>query len=113
MTNGQVERMNRTIQEATVNKYFYKDCDELNGHLLYFLRAYNYGKQLKTLRGLTPLEFVMKVWQNEPSRFVINPHHLSPGPYSLMISTKGINILLIVICNISGSKLTLHKIAAY
>jgi transposase InsO family protein len=78
-TNGQVERMNRTIQESTVNKYFYKDYDELNGYLLCFLRAYNYVKQLKTLRGLTLYEFVMKVWQNEPSRFVINPHHLSAG----------------------------------
>jgi transposase-like protein len=31
-TNGQVERMNRTIQEATVNKYYYKDYEELNKH---------------------------------------------------------------------------------
>jgi transposase InsO family protein len=41
-TNGQVERMNRTIQEATINKYFYKNYDELKEHLFYFLRAYNY-----------------------------------------------------------------------
>jgi hypothetical protein len=37
--NGQVERTNRTIQETTVNKYFYKNYDELNEHLLCFLRA--------------------------------------------------------------------------
>ena len=32
-TNGQVERMNRTIKEATVKKYFYKDFTTLNRHL--------------------------------------------------------------------------------
>jgi transposase InsO family protein len=42
--NGQVERMNRTIQKATVNKYFYKNCEELNEHLSRFLTAYNCGK---------------------------------------------------------------------
>jgi transposase InsO family protein len=44
-TNGQVERMNRTIQEATVNKYFYKDYEE-------------------------------------PERFIKDPHHFMPGPYT-------------------------------
>jgi transposase InsO family protein len=82
-TNGQVERMNRTIQEATVNKYFYRDYDELNKHLLCFLKAYNCGKRLKTLKGLTPYEFIIKIWQNEPQRFVADPHHHTPGPYSL------------------------------
>jgi hypothetical protein len=64
--------MNRTIQEATVNKYFYKDYDELNEHLLCL-----YAENSK--KCLTPYEFVV---QSEPSRFVANPHHLSPGPYS-------------------------------
>ena len=29
-TNGQVERMNRTLKEATVQRYHYQDADELN-----------------------------------------------------------------------------------
>jgi transposase InsO family protein len=32
-TNGQVERMNRTIKEATVKRYFYETHDQLRTHL--------------------------------------------------------------------------------
>jgi len=57
-TNGQVERMNRTIQEATVQHFHYQTTDELSEHLQAFLLAYNHAKCLKTLRGLTSHEFV-------------------------------------------------------
>jgi len=33
-TNGQVERMNRTLKEATVNRYYYTSHDQLKNHLL-------------------------------------------------------------------------------
>ena len=59
-TNGQVERMNRTIKDATVKRYHYGSHDELRRHLQLFVDAYNYGRRLKTLRGLTPYEFVCK-----------------------------------------------------
>ncbi len=32
-TNRQVERMNRTIKEATVKRFFYNNHAELRGHL--------------------------------------------------------------------------------
>ena len=32
-TNGQVERMNRTIKDATVKRYFYETHDQLRAHL--------------------------------------------------------------------------------
>ena len=51
-TNGQVERMNRTIKDATVKRYHYASHDELRQHLQLFVDAYNYGRRLKTLRGL-------------------------------------------------------------
>ena len=53
-TNGQVERMNRTIKDATVKRYHYGSHDELRGHLDDFLDAYTYARRLKTLSGLTP-----------------------------------------------------------
>ena len=58
-TNGQVERINRTIKEATVNKYYYYNHEKLQNHLNIFLNAYNYAKPLKTLKGLTPYEKVL------------------------------------------------------
>jgi len=76
-TNGQVERMNRTIKDATVKKYYYQSHDELKTHLHTFLMAYNFAKRLKTLKGLTPYEYVCKIWTKEPERFRINPlHHI-------------------------------------
>ncbi len=32
-TNGQVERMNRTIKDATVKRFHYDDHDQLRSHL--------------------------------------------------------------------------------
>jgi transposase InsO family protein len=58
-TNGQVERMNRTIKEATVKRYHYDSHDQLTAHLHDFIDAYNYGRRLKTLKGLTPFVSVV------------------------------------------------------
>ncbi|WP_395781359.1 IS481 family transposase [Aquidulcibacter sp.] len=78
-TNGQVERMNRTIKEATVKRYHYDSHVQFKAHLQDFVDAYNYGRRLKTLKGLTPYEFVCKCWTNEPERFNFNPHHQKLG----------------------------------
>jgi transposase-like protein len=78
-TNGQVERMNRTIKEATVKRFHYDDHDQLRTHLENFVAAYNFGRRLKTLKGLTPYEFICKQWTIEPERFIINPIHQMPG----------------------------------
>lgn len=47
-----MERVNRTLKEATVRRYHYET----------HLDAYNFAKRLKTLRGLTPYEHFCKVW---------------------------------------------------
>src|SRR5215216_2613117 len=78
-TNGQVERMNRTLKDATVRRYHYDSHDQLRAHLQLFLDAYNYARRLKTLRGLTPYEFICKTWTDQPHRFRVNPTHLTLG----------------------------------
>jgi transposase InsO family protein len=78
-TNGQVERMNRTIKDATVKRFHYVSHDQLRQHLTDFVAAYNFGRRLKTLRGLTPYEFICKRWTAEPERFTLNPLHQMPG----------------------------------
>ena len=50
-TNGQVERMNRTIKDATVKRFYYESHDQLRQHLADFVSAYNFARRLKTLRG--------------------------------------------------------------
>jgi transposase InsO family protein len=78
-TNGQVERMNRTIKDATVRRYFYETHDQLRAHLADFVTAYNFARRLKTLKGLTPYEFICKCWTKEPHRFKLDPIHQMPG----------------------------------
>jgi transposase-like protein len=78
-TNGQVERMNRTIKEATVKRYHYHSHGQFEAHLADFVSAYNFGRRLKTLNGLTPYEFICKVWTKEPKRFRLNPLQQMPG----------------------------------
>src|SRR5271154_6313065 len=78
-TNGQVERMNPTLKDATVKRYFYETHVQLRNHLRDFVDAYTFARRLKTLRGLTPYEFICKAWTAEPHRFNISPLQQMPG----------------------------------
>ena len=71
--------MNRTIKDATVKRYHYDSHDQLSRHLADFVTAYNFGRRLKTLKGLTPYEFVCKKMVIEPQRFKLDPIHQFPG----------------------------------
>ena len=77
-TNGQVERMNRTLKDATVKRYTTTPMTSCgaSGRLL---SAYNFARRLKTLKGLTPYEFICKFWTTEPKRFRLDPLHQMPG----------------------------------
>ena len=92
-TNRQVERMNRTIKEGeadqktirgmvfplNVKRFHYETHDQLRTHLADFMAAYNFARRLKTLGGLTPYEYICKIWTSEPDRFILNPIHQMPG----------------------------------
>jgi transposase InsO family protein len=77
-TNGQVDCMNRTIKKATVKRYHYDRHGQLEIHLGDFINAYNYGRRLKTLKGLTLYEFIVKAGTKEPERFRLDPTHQMP-----------------------------------
>ena len=86
-TNGQVERMNRTIKEATVKRFHYDSHDQLRTHLAYFgcsappfggVAAYDFARRLKTLDGLTPYEHLARLWTSESDRFILDPIHQMP-----------------------------------
>jgi len=81
-TNGQAERMNRTVKDATIKTFHYPDLEALRAHVLAFVTAYNLAKHLKALRWRTPFQAVCDAWQANPSIFKIDPHHLIPGPHT-------------------------------
>ena len=75
--------MNRILKEATVKKYYYQTHQHLKQPLYDFVSAYNFAKRLKTLKGLTSHEYIIKIWKNEPERLTINPIHHTVGLYTL------------------------------
>jgi transposase InsO family protein len=81
-TNGQAERMNRAVKEATVKVFHYPDLEALKAHVLAFVRAYNFAKHLKALRWRTPFQTVCSAWARDPTPFKIDPRHLIPGPHT-------------------------------
>ena len=54
-TNGQVERMNRTIKEATTRALHYTSLKQLQSHLEDYLWAYNSARPLRALKDKTPV----------------------------------------------------------
>ena len=74
--------MNRTLKEATVYRYYDHTQQQLPEHLLTFLMAYNFAKRLKTLKGLTPYEFIYQHWQKQPEQFISDPSHHTLGLYT-------------------------------
>ena len=81
-TNGQAERMNRTVKDATVKAFHYDGANGLKDHVLAFVTAYNFAKHLKALRWRTPYQAICDAWTKTPSIFKINPHHLIAGPHT-------------------------------
>lgn len=78
-TNGQAERMVRTIKDATVDNYHYASIPELRRHIRDWLAADNFAKQLKALRWQTPAEAIHAVWRERPHLFRASPDHHIPG----------------------------------
>ena len=79
-TNGQVERMNRMIKEATVRRFYYDTHEQLCTHLDAFVGAYNFAKCLKSLKGLTPFEFIGQKKIKQSKRFTKNPDQIPTRP---------------------------------
>lgn len=71
--------MNRTIKDATVKRLHHDNHAQLETHLAGFIAADNFGRRLKTLRGLIPYEFICKCWTSEPERFTLNPMQKTSG----------------------------------
>lgn len=70
--------MNRTIKDATVKRFSYRSHHQLRQHLADFVAAYNFARRLKTLKGLTPYEFICKAGASQPERFTVNPLQQMP-----------------------------------
>jgi hypothetical protein len=64
-------RFNRQFRK----RYFYETHDQLRAHLRDFVDAYNFARRLKTVKGLTPYEFICKAWTSQAAQI-----HNQPAP---------------------------------
>ena len=74
-TNAQLDRMNRTIEDATVTRYHSETHDQRRSHLSDILDANNLERRLKRLSGLAPYQYICKTRTSEPERSTIHPIH--------------------------------------
>lgn len=108
-TSGQVERMNRTIGEATVRRLHHENHGRLRAHPADFMAAWNCARRLKAPGRLTPYEYICGIWTSAPvdssqvrslrcQDRTPGPHCLRPvaprlsligGPYSAASKVKG------------------------
>ena len=59
-TNGRVERLNRTMKDATIEKTRYAGSRELIADLHRWCFEYNHHSRLRTLSGLSPFQALQK-----------------------------------------------------
>ncbi len=71
--------MNRTIKDATIKRFLYDSHDQLRTHLADNMAAYNFARRLKTLSGLIPYEYIVRIWTSEPDRLTVDPIHQMQG----------------------------------
>lgn len=80
-TNGQVERMNRTIKDATIKRYHYETLEQIQEHLQSYLLAYNVAKKLKVLNGKSPIDFLIDKLKLFHYNFKHKPFQYFPEQY--------------------------------
>lgn len=67
------------VRHHTIKRLHYDSHDPLPTHIADFMATYNFARRLKTLGGITPYEYICKIWPSEPDRFILNPIHQMPG----------------------------------
>ena len=71
---GQISAIKAPLPGSSTPGVHYESHDDLREHFLAFFDTYNFDRRLKTLRGLTPFEFVCQCWKEDPAHFHYDPH---------------------------------------
>ena len=76
-------------RSRTMKRNHHDIHNSLRSHLADVLNVYNFARCLKTLSGLTPYEYICKIWIVAPARFFQNPIQQIPGLNSSQIFITG------------------------
>jgi len=78
-TNGQAERFNRTLKEATMQRFAYERWEQACEHVEQYLIACNMSRKLRGLGRKTPMEKALEWFRKDAKRFKVDPRHLRTG----------------------------------
>jgi transposase-like protein len=78
-TNGQVERMNKTLKDATIKMFEYQSIEQFKVNIQDFLTYYNRSKKLSALKRLSPFDFLKNYSKIHSHLFHKNIDHLCSG----------------------------------
>ncbi len=59
-THGRIARMKRTVKDATAKHFYCEDRDPFKRRFSDFIDVYNFGRRLKTLKGLASYGYTCK-----------------------------------------------------
>ena len=85
-TNGQVERMNRTIKEATVKRFHYDDHDQLRRHLADFVMAYNFGREAEDPEGPDAIRTHLQMLDKRAGKIHFQSYPSNAGTEHLVVA---------------------------
>jgi hypothetical protein len=66
-TNGQVERMNCTVKDATVKIFHCDGLESLKAHALSFVTPCDFAEYLMALKWKMPFQSICDAWKSNPS----------------------------------------------
>lgn len=72
---GQIGTVRAPVRGTPPSGVHYESHDDLREHFLAFFETYNFDRRLKTLRGLTPFEYVCRCWEEQPLSFRHDPRN--------------------------------------
>lgn len=78
-TNGQVERMNKTLKDATIKMFHYHTVEQFTVNLHDFLNYYNCSKKLRAIGRISPYDFLKEKYRINPKLFTKNLDHHCVG----------------------------------
>lgn len=72
-TNGQAERMVRTVKEHTIKAHYYQNVEQAIRDIKRFQDTHNYYRKLKVLQGKTPYQITCEWFKRKPEIFLRDP----------------------------------------
>lgn len=77
------------------------------------MAAYNFARRLKTLSGLTPYEYICKIWTSEPDRFILNSIHQMTGLNNVIVTAMTVKLADQLLKIADAHEMIVHRVSVW